>query len=692
MKKFLTFIGFFVFFFSFGFSFPQEEYYSYSYSRLSYVQGDVFVQRGEDLGYEEGLVNLPLVEDDKLGTQEGRAEVHFGQRNYLRISGFTQIDFANLPDRGDNTIKLHLLSGEIFLRINFLENEKDFEINTPDASFYILEEGLYHFYVRENRETELSVYEGAVEAAGEEGSLLVQSKERLTAANGYFQSDPVAFYPSYDDNFSLWNKSRDELLDQIVARRYLPSELYEYEAELASNGRWIYERPYGYVWTPYVYHYQWRPYFYGRWIWYPIIGWNWVSYEPWGWCVYHYGRWHWRAGLGWYWIPTRGWGPAWVHWYSGYNYVGWCPLSYYGYPGVIINNHFYGHYYDRYYPLNSRALIVVRKNQLQAPRISKVALSQSKAIRLGKVSLSSRQPPGRPLLTQSNIKSLAAKKVFSRTSVRQINKSYLSGKKLTPSSSLKSIKSRTPYRLSLKSHSKSQIKFNSIGTRRIVNSKSFSWISAKQSSRLSAKEIKTSKSTPSSISTISRSRLNVKSYPSSKKSPSYSRSKTISSFSTKYRLRPSPSKSSSNSRFSAYSNSKRDSVVKHYLSRISNIFSKTYSSRDSKSQYPTYINRDSRRSQNSNINRRLNYQSLRRSSSRYFSSSRSSSYISPSRNYLRSGTSSRYISRSPSRMSVSKIRSSRSLSNHPTKSSFKSSSSHRSFSSRRSSSLKIKKR
>ena len=193
MKKTLAFIASVGFLFSFAFSSPQEGYYSYSFARLSYVLGDVFIQQAEDSGYEEGVVNLPLVEGEKLGTEEGQAEVHIGRRNYLRINRFTQIDFVNLPDRGDDSIRLHLLSGEIFLRINFLEREKDFEIHTPDASFYILEEGLYRFNVRENKETELSVYQGRVEAAGEEGSVLVSSEERLTASEGNCPAALVSF-------------------------------------------------------------------------------------------------------------------------------------------------------------------------------------------------------------------------------------------------------------------------------------------------------------------------------------------------------------------------------------------------------------------------------------------------------------------------------------------------------------------
>ena len=61
MRKTAIFLTIFAFLVPFLFSSESGDYYSYSYARLSYVKGDVFVQRSADLGYEEGAVNLPVV-------------------------------------------------------------------------------------------------------------------------------------------------------------------------------------------------------------------------------------------------------------------------------------------------------------------------------------------------------------------------------------------------------------------------------------------------------------------------------------------------------------------------------------------------------------------------------------------------------------------------------------------------------
>jgi len=421
-----------------------DDYSDYSFARLNYVKGEVSVQRASDLGAEKAEVNLPLVEGDKLLTMDGQAEVQFGRRNYLRIDSFTQVEFAALPSEVVGRIKVHLLEGRAYLRVGSPGEEKSVEVHSPDASFYILEEGLYRFEVDAENGTEIFVHEGSAEAAGEGGSVVVKAMEKLAAARGELLSDPESFY-ARSDGFDRWNESRDDLFGRRNTSAYLPSDISEYEEELGDNGRWAYEQPYGNVWVPYVNRVDWRPYYYGRWSWYPIIGWTWISSEPWGWCTSHYGRWQWRDRLGWYWIPRSHWGPAWVHWYSDRDYVGWCPLSYYDRPGVIVDNHFYGRTRDPYYPINSRALTMVHRGQLQSPAISRHALAASQFNALGRINLRAEQPAIRPVIDSSAPRSPGSERTLGGSGSRAIrsygtnsslaNRGALSGQSLRSPSS-----------------------------------------------------------------------------------------------------------------------------------------------------------------------------------------------------------------------------------------------------------------
>jgi len=408
----------------FGLRAQDEGFYPYSFARLSYVTGTVYVQRASDLGYEKGEVNLALVQGDKMGTESGQAEIHFGRRNYLRIDDNTKIEFAVLPKEGDERIRLHLTEGSAYLRVSRLAVDKGIEVHTPDASFYVLEEGLYRFDVRLDRETQVSVREGSLEAAAEDGSVLVRANETVTAADGRLLGDPQ-YVDGREDGFDTWNGSRDALLTARNQTQYLPSEIGEYEEELEENGEWIYERGYGNVWVPRVSYADWRPYLYGRWVWYPVIGWTWVSSEPWGWAVYHYGRWHWRFGLGWYWIPRHHWGPAWVHWWWNNDHIGWCPLSWHNRPVLLVDNHFYDRHYDRHYSPHNRAMTIVRRDQLQARDLARRQLGVAERGRIDRVEFRAEQPSLRPVVDNARPQALAARRALAarpgdRTDVRSV--------------------------------------------------------------------------------------------------------------------------------------------------------------------------------------------------------------------------------------------------------------------------------
>ena len=371
-------------------AFGQEEqkYTNESVARLSFLDGKTFVQRASDLGYEEGALNMPITEGDRLGTAEGRAEVFLGKGNYIRLDQNTKVDFLNLPKKGYDRIRLRVWAGNVYLNVNRLAQEKDIEVHTSDVSVYVLEKGLYRIDVNENAATEVMVFEGVLEAAGEEGSNMVNAGQRAEIADGRFTSRPTRFVAAADDTFGQWNQSRDGLLRKEFAQRHLTGDLEDYEGELDQYGTWSYLPEYGNVWTPGGIGPGWRPYYYGRWNWLPICGWTWMSYDPWGWAPYHYGRWGWNTGLGWYWMPSNIWGPAWVNWWWNDDYFGWAPLGFYGMPIVIIDNFYYDRWgRDRDYPWNSRALTVIHKNQLTSHDVSKIALTGDSLKAVGKISL-----------------------------------------------------------------------------------------------------------------------------------------------------------------------------------------------------------------------------------------------------------------------------------------------------------------
>jgi hypothetical protein len=397
---------------------PQEtKYTNDSVARMSYVEGKTFIQRASDNGYEEGLLNMPVSEGDRLGTAEGRMEVHFGRGNYVRLDNDTKLDILNLPKKGDDIARMRVWSGSTYLVVGNLTKEKAIEVHTADSSFYILDKGIYRVNVRENRDTEILVFRGLIEAAGEGGSTLIKADQRLEVSEGRFSGKPSSFMAVTDDEFDRFNESRNSQVGQQFAKgkKNLPTELEDYESELDQNGEWSYLAPYGNVWVPSGIDADWRPYYNGRWTWLGVSGWTWLPYDSWGWATFHYGRWHWGLDLGWYWIPMNMWGPGWVDWWWDDFYFGWAPMSYWGYPGILLGNNFYGGYYGQYYPHGSRALTVIRRDQLKAGNISRVALRDTATLQgLSKMSLSNRTLNLRPTGTKISVQPLNGNRVMLR--------------------------------------------------------------------------------------------------------------------------------------------------------------------------------------------------------------------------------------------------------------------------------------
>ena len=378
---------------------PQEtKYTNNSFARLSFIDGSTFIQRAADLAYEEGQINMAVAEGDRVGTTDGRAEVYIGKKSYVRLDHNTKIDFLALPKKGTEIIRLREWAGNLYLDVKGLEKEKSIEVLTSDATFYILDDGLYRIDVKEGKETEILVFSGMVEASGAEGSMLVKEEQRVSISEGRFLAKPSSFFAAVDDQFDRFNSDREAKINRTFARRYLSGELEDFEYELDEYGDWVENEEFGHVWVPRGMGPDWRPYYWGRWNWLPMAGWSWLPYEPWGWSTYHYGRWHWGMNLGWYWIPSYIWGPAWVNWWWGTDYYGWAPMSWWGYPGVIIDNFYYGRGWRNYgdYPYNSRALTVIHKDQIQARDVRKAAVNPEALKSLGRISLTNQSLNLRP--------------------------------------------------------------------------------------------------------------------------------------------------------------------------------------------------------------------------------------------------------------------------------------------------------
>ncbi|MBM4338860.1 MAG: iron dicitrate transport regulator FecR [Deltaproteobacteria bacterium] len=304
--------------------------------RISFIEGDAQVNTEDTGDWVPASINMPLKDGDRIWVPEGsRIELQLRDGTALRLDEKTAFDVLTLEK---NSFQFYLPEGRVYANFKGLRDTV-LQIDTPMSSVRAHDRAIFRIDLLDDRSTDISVYMGSVTAENQDGRLRVDQDRTLALRDGL----PTELGPiGPPDAWEEWNRNRNQKYAYRRApSRYLPEELSPYSNDFEDNGRWVYVREYGHVWTPtIVVSAGWAPYRLGRWVW--IRGdYVWISYEPWGWVPYHYGRWAFVASFGWCWVPpARGavyWGPGFVGWVRTPTHVSWVPLA----PREI----YYGHGY-----------------------------------------------------------------------------------------------------------------------------------------------------------------------------------------------------------------------------------------------------------------------------------------------------------------------------------------------------------
>ncbi len=322
----------------------------YRIARLSYIDGHVSLQHSGDVDWSAASVNMPLQPADRVYTgADGRAEIEFDDGSILRLAEKTDVEILSTRD---DLVQLRLLVGLSTLTV---QSGLDFEINTPAAAFNTVKKGVYRFDVADNGDSDGIVRKGELEGASNSFTRRAEAGELIHATPGEQGTNVLSRYDGRDE-WDEWNDRRNAELTPLQSRRYIPDQVYSGVRDLDVYGRWV-DVEYGAAWVPSQVAADWSPYWEGRWVYRPLWGWTWVSYEPWGWLPYHYGRWYRHSNFGWCWLPGASfgfnfWSPGLVRFYNGPSWVSWVPLG----PGDYYNvNNFY--YRGNYgYQLNNLRL------------------------------------------------------------------------------------------------------------------------------------------------------------------------------------------------------------------------------------------------------------------------------------------------------------------------------------------------
>ncbi len=273
-------------------------------ARISFVQGSVQLMAGQGTGYQQAVINMPVLDGSSLQTGgDGQAEVEFGDGSVARLTPNSGLQFDHL---GQDQVHMQQLGGLSYYEFNVGEGHPPFTVQFGNVSFQPSASSI----VRTSLDSgwEVAVINGSVEVQGDAipGVDVAENQTMRGTPDG--NGAPYAVAQGINgDSWDNWNEDRDqeiaqEASQQTPVRDEAANSQSESWNDLDADGNWYPVEGQGNVWVPAGVGAGWDPYGAGYWAYYPTAGYTWVSSYPWGWLPYHCGNWNYYS-FGWGWAP-----------------------------------------------------------------------------------------------------------------------------------------------------------------------------------------------------------------------------------------------------------------------------------------------------------------------------------------------------------------------------------------------------
>ena len=275
--------------------------------RLSEVKGAVQLDRNIGQGFEDAIANLPIIEQARLQTGAGVAEVEFEDNSSLRIGPNSLVEFPQLEllPSGAKASTVEVLNGMAYVS---LANTKGNEFTLIFGQQKLHLQPSSHVRLQlDSAEAKLAVLEGTAQVEGPSGTTEVGKKKTFTF-NMANPSPPVVAKNVTPDPFDSWDHDAVDYHKRYASHAAFANSSYSYGvSDMNYYGSFISSGGCGSMWRPYFVSASWDPYANGAWALYPNAGYSWVSPYPWGWTPFHSGSWGFCPGTGWGWQPGGSW-------------------------------------------------------------------------------------------------------------------------------------------------------------------------------------------------------------------------------------------------------------------------------------------------------------------------------------------------------------------------------------------------
>jgi hypothetical protein len=276
--------------------------------RLSEAKGQVQLDRNNGRGYEPGIANLPIVENSKLKTGEGVAEIEFEDNSTLRVAPDSIVEFPQLERMatGGTASTVHLVQGMAYVSL-VKSNNNQFNLTFGDQNLPLPAPSHIRLQLS-GTEARLAVLDGNLHIAEASGAIVDASKKKTVTFDLLQHQSPQVAKDILPEPFDSWDHDASGYHQRVANFSGFNGSPYSYGMnDLAYYGSFESCGGMGTMWRPYFTSASWDPFANGAWAYYQGAGYSWVSPYPWGWTPYHYGSWSFCPGTGWGWMPGGMW-------------------------------------------------------------------------------------------------------------------------------------------------------------------------------------------------------------------------------------------------------------------------------------------------------------------------------------------------------------------------------------------------
>ena len=275
--------------------------------RLSEVKGVVHLDRNIGRGFEPAMSNLPIVEQSRLRTDDGVAEVEFEDNSTLRLAPDSMVEFPQLERNaaGSTLSTVHVIKGTAYVSlVNTKGNQFTLEFGQEKLA---LQPATHIRLDLKENESQVAVLDGTLHMDGPQGPIDVTKKKTVTFHAGDSNPPEVAKNVA-EETFDSWDHTSTGYHARTASLMGSAGSPYAYGVnDMMYYGSFMNAGGCGSMWRPYFASAAWDPYSNGAWAYYSGAGYSWVSPYPWGWTPYHSGSWSFCPNVGWGWMPGGSW-------------------------------------------------------------------------------------------------------------------------------------------------------------------------------------------------------------------------------------------------------------------------------------------------------------------------------------------------------------------------------------------------